>query len=106
MEWQAVAGFATAFVAFAGLNIGALQWMFSRHDAAKNEHANRINENYKKIVDVEKALLELRADLPLEYVRREDWIRFGNTLEAKLDALRSELRAEIGELKGSINARV
>ncbi len=33
------------------------------------------------------ALLELQKDLPLEYVRREDWIRFSSILEMKLDAV-------------------
>jgi hypothetical protein len=35
----------------------------------------------------------------MDYVRREDWIRFSNRLEAKLDALRAEMRAELGELR-------
>ena len=46
------------------------------------------------------------AQLPLEYVRREDWIRFSSTLDAKLDAMRSELRTEITELKERIAERI
>ncbi|HEX4208746.1 MAG TPA: hypothetical protein VHY56_00010 [Candidatus Binataceae bacterium] len=48
---------------------------------------------------LERELLQLRAQLPVEYVRREDWIRFSNTLEAKLDAMRAEARAELSELR-------
>jgi hypothetical protein len=44
--------------------------------------------------------------LPLEYVRREDWIRFSSTLDAKLDAMRTELRDEINELKERLGERV
>jgi hypothetical protein len=51
-------------------------------------------------------MLKLKAQLPLEYVRREDWIRFSSTLDAKLDAMRAELRAEITELKERIAARI
>ena len=40
----------------------------------------------------ERDLLELRADLPVEYVRREDHIRFETVINAKLDALYSEMR--------------
>lgn len=37
--------------------------------------------------DNERNLLRLRAELPLEYVRREDFIRNQTVIEAKLDAL-------------------
>ena len=40
----------------------------------------------------ERALLEMRAELPREYVRREDHIRFETVINAKLDALYSEIR--------------
>lgn len=36
---------------------------------------------------VERDLMELKADLPLNYVRREDYIRGQSVIEAKLDAL-------------------
>jgi hypothetical protein len=42
--------------------------------------------------------MQLKATMPVEYVRREDWIRFSNTLEAKIDAMRAEVRAEIADL--------
>jgi hypothetical protein len=48
---------------------------------------------------LEHELFELRAVLPLEYVRREDWIRFSGTLDAKLDGMREEMREEIGVIK-------
>lgn len=40
-----------------------------------------------KAEDNEKDLLRLRADLPIEYVRRGDWIRNQTIIEAKLDSL-------------------
>ncbi len=36
---------------------------------------------------VERDLLELKADMPLHYVRREDYIRGQSVIEAKLDGL-------------------
>lgn len=36
---------------------------------------------------VERELMELKADLPLNYVRREDYIRGQSIIEAKLDGL-------------------
>ena len=44
-----------------------------------------------KADDNEKSILRLRAELPLEYVRREDWIRNQTVIEAKLDALAAKL---------------
>jgi len=38
-------------------------------------------------------LLRLRAELPLDYVRREDWIRNQTVIEAKLDGLATKLEA-------------
>jgi hypothetical protein len=49
-------------------------------------------------------LFELRASMPLEYVRREDWIRFSGSLDAKLDAMREEMREEIAEVKDRLYA--
>jgi transketolase len=40
---------------------------------------------------LERNLLELKADLPVQYVRREDYIRGQSVLEAKLDALYAKL---------------
>lgn len=39
---------------------------------------------------LERDLMRLRAELPTEYVRREDWIRFSGTIDAKLDWLRDK----------------
>jgi hypothetical protein len=48
---------------------------------------------------VERELLDLRAELPLHYVRREDYIRGQSVIEAKLDGL--ALRIENHHLKGT-----
>jgi bacterioferritin (cytochrome b1) len=40
---------------------------------------------------VERELLTLKADLPLHYVRREDYIRGQSTLEAKVDGVGMKL---------------
>ena len=56
--------------------------------------------------EIEREVMRLKAQLPLEYVRREDWIRFSSTLDAKLDAMRAELRDEINELKERLGERV
>jgi len=57
-------------------------------DLQKNRDAER---------NFERDLLQLKADLPLHYVRREDYVRNQTIIEAKLDAL--ALRFENFHLK-------
>jgi hypothetical protein len=44
-----------------------------------------------KVQDVERQVLDLRATLPLDYVRREDFIRHEVTINAKLDRIYDRL---------------
>ena len=53
--------------------------------------ADDIKSESQKITQVEKSLLELKADLPRDYVRREDHIRYSAVIEAKQDAHASAL---------------
>ena len=41
---------------------------------------------------IEREMLQLKADLPLQYVRREDYIRGQSVIESKLDSIASELK--------------
>lgn len=46
---------------------------------------------------LEREMLQLKADLPLQYVRREDYIRGQSVIEAKLDAVATKL--ELAQLR-------
>jgi hypothetical protein len=97
MSWDAIATFLLVIVTLAGINIATVRSMLERHRTASQRDSERWQE-------VERLLFDLRASLPLEYVRREDWIRFSGTLDAKLDAMREEMREEIGEVKERLYA--
>ena len=97
MSWEAVATFASVLVTFVGINLAALHAMFERHQRL----ASRDDERWSQL---ERAIYELRVLLPIEYVRREDWIRFSATLDAKMDGLREEMREEIGPIKEKLYA--
>lgn len=60
--------------------------------AGQAQWEKRLNELEKISRDTEREVLTLKADLPLNYVRREDYIRGQSVIEAKLDALYSELK--------------
>jgi len=97
MEWGAAAGWAGAFIAFLALNMGSARWLLNRIIDQRGRDMQRVDE-------IGKSLYDLRISLPLEYVRREDWIRFSGTLDAKLDAMREEMREELAELKDRLYA--
>ncbi len=105
-EWQTVVALLSPMIIFMGLNLGAMQWMLNRHDAVRDENAEAAGRNRDYIAAIETRLLELRAELPTEYVRREDWIRISNTLEAKLDAMRAELREEQQRMRGELMGKI
>jgi hypothetical protein len=94
---DAIATFALVVVTIAGINAGSVKWMLDRQRQGLSSDAARWS-------GIERGLYELRASLPLEYVRREDWIRFSGTLDAKLDAMREEMREEIRMLKERLYA--
>lgn len=60
-----------------------------------NERLDAINETLRAEAGqwqrIERELLTLKADLPLNYVRREDYIRGQSVLESKLDALATKV---------------
>jgi hypothetical protein len=92
LDWGNAVGWAGAFIAFLAVNASTIQWLLKRRDEQHLRDSGRVD-------DLEKQLVELRVNLPLEYVRREDWIRFSGTLDAKLDAMREEMREQIAEVK-------
>jgi len=61
-----------------------------------NELLTRYVEEQGKVIDkmneLERDMLKWRADLPLLYVRREDFIRNQTVIEAKLDAIDQRVR--------------
>jgi hypothetical protein len=97
VEWSSATGWVGAFIAFLAVNASTIQWLLKRRDEQHLRDSERVD-------DLEKQIIELRVNLPLEYVRREDWIRFSGTLDAKLDAMREEMREQIAEVKERLYA--
>jgi len=61
----------------------------------------KVGDIGKAYQNVEREMLQLKADLPLSYVRREDFIRQELTINAKLDRLHDLIEKKWG---GLINA--
>ncbi|MGO1073212.1 hypothetical protein [Lysobacter sp. CA199] len=60
--------------------------------------SNRDRDEWRQI---ERAFLEFKADLPMRYTQREDFIRGQTIIEAKLDAVMSKV--ELVQIQGARN---
>jgi hypothetical protein len=74
----------------------ALRDLLKRHIEAEAELTSKLSA-------LERDFLTLRGDLPLQYVRREDYVRNQTIIESKLDGLALRLEAII--LKGATHGR-
>ncbi len=93
--WQLVGTAVTLLAMFAGMVKVLLSQMESRLD----DRFAAVAKDSERLRQVELGLERLRGDMPLHYVRREDYVRNQTVIEAKLDAL--ALRLENVRLKGA-----
>ena len=66
---------------------------------ALDQHLAEERRNSDALQTLERDFLRFQAELPIHYVRREDYVRGQTVIEAKLDALDSKL--ETVQLKGA-----
>jgi len=93
LGWPEIMTIASILVAWTGLQFALMKWLIewlldSRFKALETE--------IKRFHGVERELLELKADLPLRYLQRDDFIRSISALDAKFD----RMRALLDELTG------
>lgn len=89
---------------------GRLGERFTSQDKAREAASHHWEQSFKKVLEqqdkdadvvsqLEKTFLRWQAELPLHYVRREDYVRNQTVIEAKLDALASKL--EVIQINGA-----
>ncbi|UDM18435.1 hypothetical protein [Vogesella sp. XCS3] len=115
--WQLL----TLLLAFFGFVAGGAKVLFSQIDRRLDErfqaledarkmadtamqatltrHAEEEQKVVTRLQALDRDFLQWKAELPLQYVRREDYIRNQTVIEAKLDAV--ALRLENWQLKGA-----
>lgn len=96
--WQLICLILSIYGGFAGFVFAAWKIICNYRDKKTAEILACAQEAKNKAEENEKDVLRLRAELPLEYVRKEDWVRNQTIIEAKLDALAAKL-------DGGCNAR-
>ena len=69
--------------------------------ATFTQHLDEEHREADLLRNIEREFLRFQAELPLQYVRREDYVRGQSVIEAKLDALYNKL--EVVQMKGANN---
>lgn len=90
VNWQAVGVLGAFIVAWSGVLLWATKHMLARLES-------KLDERTRLWREVEAQLTNLRVDLPMNYVQREDWIRFAGSIDAKYDALHKRLDEILGQ---------
>lgn len=106
MEMQTIGVIVTVGAAVLGLLVAfgrmALGQFERRIGAGFEQLQNSIAAEREQMASMKKQLDTLSQTLPLEYVRREDWIRFSSVIDTKLDRLGERLsdltRAELARV--------
>ncbi|EJA4342573.1 hypothetical protein MVR30_003916 [Escherichia coli] len=92
VEFWTVVGFLLTFMSFVG---GMAKWLFNKAEERQAARFASLEQSLQQSAsswgELEKELMRFKADLPLNYVRREDYIRGQTVIEAKLDALYNKL---------------
>ena len=86
--WQLVSLASTLLGGFVTLGAVLLRMITRNVERALGQ----IREDSRKWSELEREFLRHLAELPVNYVRREDYVRGQTLIEAKLDAIASELK--------------
>lgn len=92
--WQ----FVTLLLTFFAFVAGAGKVLLSQIERRLEQRFNAVEGAAADLRHLEREFREWKAELPLQYVRREDYVRNQTVIEAKLDAL--AVRIENLNLRG------
>jgi hypothetical protein len=124
LELSQLVGWATGLLSvFVGIVTGLVKLLlgqfekrlaerFAAQDAARLSASRHWEDNFAKVLErqdkdsdavqqLERSFLRFQAELPLQYVRREDFVRNQTIIEAKIDAVFSKL--EVIQINGARN---
>lgn len=93
--WQLI----TLAIALMGVFAGLVKLLLMQLASSMGKRLDAMAEESKGWRQVERELMQLRAELPERYVRREDYIRGQTVIEAKLDAINSKV--ELVQIQGA-----
>lgn len=82
----------TITIAVSKLLLRAVDRSLDERFKAMGARFKGMEEQSKSWAKLERDFLKFQADLPVHYVRREDYVRNQSVIEAKLDAIAGELK--------------
>ena len=92
--WQMISNAVTILGAF----VGVMKMLLVQMERRLDQRFAIVDKDSERLRQVEIGMERLRGDMPLHYVRREDWVRNQSIIESKLDGL--ALKLENVQLKG------
>ena len=84
--------------AILGAFVGLVKMLLMQMERRLEQRFAVIDKDSERLRQVELGMERLRGEMPLHYVRREDWVRNQTIIEAKLDGL--ALKFENVQIKG------
>mgnify|MGYP000880886039 CR=1 FL=1 len=84
-HWQMFLVLVGLVAAWSGVILGAIRFMLTKNNATIAQRLSEIGKVADKNSSLEREILELKADLPLNYLRRDDFIRHEVIIDTKLD---------------------
>ncbi len=105
--WQLIGFGSSLLMGFATIIVSAGRVIARQFEDRINERFDVLQKareaEAQGISSLERQFLQLQADMPLHYVRREDYVRGQTIVEAKLDGLATKI--DNVQLRAAINDR-
>lgn len=114
VDWKALGVIITILFAWTGLLVKIIAWLLKRNLSAYDVQLKKLEESIDKEAEkrrkadeacaakYEKLDQDFRhhlADLPKQYVQREDWLRTWTAVDAKMDSIWQSIRELIKDKK-------
>lgn len=100
MDFTQAVGWAISLLGiFTTLVFGLVKLLLSQLEKRLGDQFAAQEKEIAKLAELERDFLRFKGELPLQYVRREDYVRNQTVIEAKLDALAAKL--EVIQLNGA-----
>ena len=105
--WQLLGFGVTLLTGFAGIIFTAGKLIAGQFERRMNDRFAALQAAREAeaagISNLERQFMQFQADLPVQYVRREDYVRGQSIVEAKLDGLATKI--DNAQLRASMNER-
>jgi hypothetical protein len=96
-EWQIITVCAGLVATCNVIVMAYVKYVISR---SINQIEQKLVDDQKKLSAMEKEVYEIKAELPMYYVRREDFVRYEVTINAKLDRIYDRVEQEKRRVDG------